>query len=74
VKPLLLRAMGSRWHASGARHSRMVENSMAAAKIAKTIMRFGMLFQDNGKASALQALYGRSNAQCIPFVGSRIQC
>jgi hypothetical protein len=37
-------------------------------------MRFGMLFQDNGKASALQALYGRSNAQCIPFVGSRIQC
>jgi len=40
--PLLLRTTGSRGQATGALHSRIVENSIAAAKIAKTITRFGM--------------------------------
>jgi hypothetical protein len=41
--PLLPRTRGSRGHAAGALHSRIVENSIAAAKMAKTITRFGML-------------------------------
>ena len=50
---LLVRATGSRWHASGALHSRIVENSMAAAKIAKTIKRFGILLQFTSMTASL---------------------
>jgi len=38
----LLRATGARRQAAGALHSRMVENRIAAAKTAKTSLRFDM--------------------------------
>jgi len=39
----LWRATGSRTQAAGALHSRMTENSIAAANTAKTSLRFDML-------------------------------
>jgi len=65
---LLERATGSRGHASGALHSRMVENSSPTAKMAKINKRFGIASMMTANRAAMQA----SSALSIPFRCSRI--
>jgi len=65
VIALLLRATGSRGHAPGALHSRIVENSIAAAKMAKATKRFGMLLHDEPKPGAW---HGRKSVCRVAFL------
>ena len=54
--PLLPRKTGSRGHAAGALHSRIVENSIAAAKMANTIERLDIFLHDDRKPGAPQGV------------------